>query len=96
MKKLIFTVIALCFLCSPVFAFAWGDNSSDDSGRVRYKDQDRSQKKERQNRGAIDPNSGRYYPPAGRGAVDTRDGTYYTPVRGGYIDTQTGQFVPAR
>jgi len=47
------------------------------------------------NKGAIDPYSGTFYPPAGENIIDPKTGTLYTPVAGGYVNIKTGQFVPA-
>lgn len=47
-------------------------------------------------RGAVNPYTGEYYPPAGGGgAIDPRDGTYFAPAGpGGVVNTRTGEFVP--
>lgn len=45
--------------------------------------------------GAINPNTGEFYAPAGDGYVGTRDGTYYAPAGpSGVTNTRTGQFIP--
>jgi hypothetical protein len=72
----------------------WGYHHKED-----YKFQGGSQKKSRNynqnNQGAIDPQTGKYYPPTGDGVFDPQTGKYY-PKSGdsGYIDPETGKFYP--
>jgi hypothetical protein len=45
-----------------------------------------------ENRGAINPRTGEYYPPSGKGAVNPKTGEYYTPSGQGVINPRTGQY----
>jgi hypothetical protein len=47
-----------------------------------------------ENRGAVNPQTGEYYPPSGAGIVNPRTGEYYPPSGRGYINPRTGAFYP--
>ena len=47
-----------------------------------------------ENRGAVNPRTGEYYPPSGRGVVNPKTGEYYPPSGQGYINPRTGAFYP--
>lgn len=45
-------------------------------------------------RGAINVQTGEYYPPAAGGIIEPKTGTFMPDVGGGYIDSRTGKFIP--
>jgi hypothetical protein len=45
--------------------------------------------------GAIDVQSGQYYPPAAGGVTNPQNGQFYPSVAGGYVNPQNGQFMPS-
>jgi len=49
------------------------------------------------NKGAIDPRTGKFYPPQGEGIINPSTGEYYPPIRGeGFINPKTGEFYPRK
>ena len=44
--------------------------------------------------GAIDVQTGQFYPGVGGGIINPQTGQFYPDVGGGYINPQTGQFMP--
>jgi len=47
-----------------------------------------------ENKGAINPMTGDYYPPSGKGAINPRTGEYYPPSGQGFINPRTGAYYP--
>ncbi|MGZ3595200.1 MAG: hypothetical protein ACXWMI_09495 [Syntrophales bacterium] len=47
-----------------------------------------------ENKGAINPRTGEYYPPSGKGAVNPKTGEYYPPSGQGVINPGTGAYYP--
>ncbi|HUH67213.1 MAG TPA: hypothetical protein VLZ07_12340 [Syntrophales bacterium] len=47
-----------------------------------------------ENRGALNPRTGEYYPPSGNGVINPRTGEYYPPSGQGFINPRTGAFYP--
>ena len=47
-----------------------------------------------ENKGAINPRTGEYYPPSGKGAINPKTGEYYPPNGQGVINPGTGAHYP--
>jgi hypothetical protein len=61
-------------------------------------DDEESSKKQRKPRigaGAIDPETGKYYPPIPGGVIDPDTGEFFPSIPGGVINPDTGEFFPS-
>ena len=83
MKKLFFMTIILLLVTTPIFAFDdWKENRQNPKSVIIVPD------------GAINSQTGDFYPKSGKGIVNPQTGDYY-PESGpkGYVNPKTWEFI---